>query len=218
MPSLPSCPPHFLSSFHIFPCPFTRSLPALFSFLLLLSIWTLLFFPPSPLPQKPINLQAEPRAFFLFITRSGHVWLSVSLALTTLCVCLCVRLCVCFCAIARAHLCIRLFLCSLRSTLGQTRLTTAPTLSQTRRPTTGERGAAARVALMSLEEKKSVLVHVVQLRSAPPSLKKSSAELKRILSNGQVSTFSARIQSLPACWHLCLCCLRLYEGRKSEVP
>lgn len=155
LPSLPSCPPHFLSSFHIFPCPFTPSPPALFSFLLLLSIWTLLFFSLPPLfQQKPINLQAEPRAFFLFITRSGHVWLSVSLALTTLCACLCARLCVCFCAIACANLCIRLFLCSLRSTLGQTRLTTAPTLSQTRRPTTGERGAAARVAPMSLEEKK----------------------------------------------------------------
>lgn len=73
---------------------------------------------------------------------------------------------------------------------------------------------------MSLEEKKkrSVRVHVVQLRSAPPSLKKSSAELKRILSNGQVSTFSAGIQSLPACWHLCACCLHLYETGKSEVP
>lgn len=109
----PSPPPHFLSSFHIFPCPFTRSPPALFSFLLLLllSIWTLFFPPLSPLPRKPINLQAEPRAFFLFITRSGHVWLSVSLALTTLCVharaSVCVNLCVCF----RASVCVPAPIC-----------------------------------------------------------------------------------------------------------
>lgn len=41
-------------------------------------------------PQKPINLQAELRAFFLFITRSGHVCLS--LWPWPLCVHFCTRL------------------------------------------------------------------------------------------------------------------------------
>lgn len=103
--------------------------------------------------------------------------------------CVPVRRCVFLCVRAHSHLCIGLFLCSLRSTLGQTQLTTAATLSQTL--TTGERRTAAGAALLSL-------VYAKQLCSAPPSLKKSSAELKRILSNGQVSTFLPW-KSLPAC-------------------
>lgn len=124
-----------------------------FSPLFLLSsfyFFPLLFFPllsppfySCPLfghPQKPINLQAELRAFFLFITRSGHVcrlsgldhFVSISAPVCE-----------------DTHLCICVF-CPLRLTRDQTQLMTALTLSQTPQPTTGELAGAQGVALINL--------------------------------------------------------------------
>lgn len=120
---------------------------------------------------------------------------------------MCVCVCFCVCVRAHSHLCIGLFLCSLRSTLGQTQQTTAATRCQT--PTTGERGSAAGAALLTLvqikynevkKDLRSFMSYNCALPPPPTSLKKSSAELKRILSNGQVSSFFTGGH--------CLCCLR----------
>ena len=137
--------------------------------------------------RKPINLQAELRAcvLFLFIRGSGHMSVCLPvfwpwpLKMCLLCTCMCPFTFVC------------MYLHTIRLIQDLTQPMTALMLSQTPWPTTGELAGAWGACLTALNK-----LHLddgwvdwclCNCAVSSSSLKKSSAELKRILTNGQVS-------------------------------